>query len=67
VWISTWTRVIGPSGRKWRNGGTWTAELIAVEYDWESVARAAAARGREDWSVALRSGRATPSESREPA
>lgn len=41
------------------NGGTWTAELIAVEYDWESVARCAAERGHEDWSVALRSGRAS--------
>jgi putative phosphoesterase len=47
------------------NGGTWSAELFAVEYDWERVARAAAAGGREDWSVALRSGRARTSESRE--
>jgi predicted phosphodiesterase len=43
---------------------TWTAELIAVEYDWEAVAQSAAASGRDDWAFALRSGRAGLLESR---
>lgn len=37
--------------------GRWQAELIAVDYDAEGAARAAAARGRPDWAVALRTGR----------
>lgn len=35
----------------------WSAEFIAVEYDWETAARTAEARGRPDWAVALRTGR----------
>ncbi|HZH26753.1 MAG TPA: metallophosphoesterase family protein [Azospirillaceae bacterium] len=35
----------------------WTAELRAVEYDWEVSARLAAAHGRPDWATALRTGR----------
>lgn len=36
----------------------WAAEMIAIDYDWESAARAAQARGRPDWAIALRTGRA---------
>lgn len=36
----------------------WHAEVIAVEYDWESAARLAEARDRPDWAVALRTGHA---------
>ncbi|HEU4959526.1 MAG TPA: metallophosphoesterase family protein [Sphingomonas sp.] len=38
------------------NGG-WSAELVAIAYDWEQAARAAEANGRADWGRALRSGR----------
>ncbi|HEY0628087.1 MAG TPA: metallophosphoesterase family protein [Sphingomicrobium sp.] len=37
-------------------GGEWTADLIAVEYDWEGAARDAEANGRLDWAWALRTG-----------
>jgi predicted phosphodiesterase len=37
--------------------GRWTAELIAVDYDWEAAARTAEEHGRPDWAVALRTGR----------
>lgn len=37
--------------------GHWSADLIAVDYDWEAAARTAEARGRLDWAVALRTGR----------
>lgn len=37
--------------------GGWSAELIAVAYDWESAARLADARRRGDWAAALRTGR----------
>ncbi|MET0374450.1 MAG: metallophosphoesterase family protein [Rhizorhabdus sp.] len=37
--------------------GRWSAKLIAVDYDWESAARLAGNRGRQDWAVALRTGR----------
>lgn len=37
--------------------GRWNAELIAVDYDWETAARTAETRGRPDWAVALRTGR----------
>ncbi len=37
--------------------GVWTADLITVDYDWESAARLADGRGRPDWAVALRTGR----------
>jgi putative phosphoesterase len=35
----------------------WDAELIAVDYDYEPMAALAAANGRPDWAVALRTGR----------
>ena len=34
----------------------WTAELIAVPYDWESAARIAERNGRPDWAQPLRTG-----------
>lgn len=37
--------------------GRWSADLIAVDYDWDRAARTAEARGRADWAVALRTGR----------
>lgn len=37
--------------------GAWSAELCAVEYDWEQAARDAEANGRADWARALRTGR----------
>jgi predicted phosphodiesterase len=39
-----------------RRGGRWAANIIAVTYDWEGAARAADARNRPDWAVALRTG-----------
>jgi hypothetical protein len=39
-----------------RAAGDWTASLICVPYDYRSMARLAAQRGRPDWEVALRSG-----------
>lgn len=44
---------------RWADG-RWTAEPIAVDYDWEAVARTAEARQRPDWAIALRTGRMTP-------
>lgn len=38
------------------DGGDWRAELIAVPYDFEPMARLAEARGFPDWAGALRSG-----------
>jgi putative phosphoesterase len=35
----------------------WSAELIALEYDWERAALDALANGRPDWATALRTGR----------
>jgi len=37
--------------------GEWSAELLAVDYDWETAARTAERRGRSDWAIALRTGR----------
>lgn len=37
--------------------GRWSAELLAVDYDWETAARTAERRGRADWAIALRTGR----------
>lgn len=34
----------------------WSAELIAVEYDWDKAAAIAEKRGRPDWAHALRTG-----------
>lgn len=39
-----------------RRAGVWQAELIAVPYDHEAMARLAARNGRPDWAIALRSG-----------
>jgi len=41
-----------------RAGGRWSAELLAVEYDWAGAARDAAVHGRADWAHALLTGRA---------
>lgn len=35
----------------------WSAELLAVAYDWDEAARVARANGREDWARALGTGR----------
>lgn len=37
--------------------GDWTAEAIAVDYDWAGAAAIAEERGRPDWAIALRTGR----------
>jgi predicted phosphodiesterase len=37
--------------------GQWAAELINVDYDWETAAVVAANNGRDDWARALRTGR----------
>jgi predicted phosphodiesterase len=34
----------------------WAPELVAIDYDWESMATIAEKRGRVDWAQALRSG-----------
>jgi predicted phosphodiesterase len=38
-------------------GDGWSAELLAIAYDWEQAARDAEANGRADWARALRTGR----------
>ncbi|MBR8294060.1 metallophosphoesterase family protein [Burkholderia cenocepacia] len=40
-----------------RTAAGWNAEFHAVEYDWHTAAAIAASRGRDDWTVALRTGR----------
>jgi predicted phosphodiesterase len=40
-----------------RTADGWDVELHRVPYDWEDAARCARARGREDWSQALLTGR----------
>ncbi|KVC63843.1 metallophosphoesterase family protein [Burkholderia stagnalis] len=40
-----------------RTASGWAVEFHAIEYDWQTAAATAAALGRDDWSVALRSGR----------
>jgi len=40
-------------------GDHWNAELIALEYDWESAAAQAARHHRPDWAHALRTGLAS--------
>jgi putative phosphoesterase len=37
--------------------GTWTFTLRAIDYDWQSAARTAAANGRPDWAHASATGR----------
>jgi len=39
-----------------KQSGGWSAELIALPYDWESMAAIAEARNRLDWAEALRTG-----------
>jgi putative phosphoesterase len=39
-----------------RRSGTWTAELLAIRYDWEKAAKVAEERERPDWARALRTG-----------
>jgi len=34
----------------------WAAEMMAIDYDWETMAKIAEKRGRPDWAQALRSG-----------
>lgn len=41
-----------------RRADGWEAELLAVAYDWEGAAAKARAAGREDWAIALATGRA---------
>lgn len=48
-----------------RRPGGWSVEWIALEYDWETAARTAAANGRPDWADWLRTGRA-PQASKPP-
>jgi putative phosphoesterase len=36
--------------------GSWSAELHSIVYDWETAARLAKSRGRDDWARALRTG-----------
>ena len=38
--------------------GRWGAELLALDYDWDSAARRAAENGRPDWAATLTSGAA---------
>ncbi|MDW9249598.1 calcineurin-like phosphoesterase superfamily domain protein [Burkholderia cepacia] len=40
-----------------RTAAGWNVEFHAVEYDWHTAAATAASRGRDDWTVALRTGR----------
>jgi predicted phosphodiesterase len=40
-----------------KDGEGWSADLVAVEYDWEQAARDAEANGLTDWAKALRTGR----------
>ncbi|PWB71888.1 YfcE family phosphodiesterase [candidate division GN15 bacterium] len=37
-------------------GGNWSAEIIPVEYDWNRAADLAAAHGRPDWAIWLKTG-----------
>jgi predicted phosphodiesterase len=36
--------------------GRWGAEMLALDYDWDAVARRATDNGRADWAVALATG-----------
>jgi predicted phosphodiesterase len=40
-----------------KRDGTWTAELVAVAYDWERAAARAERNDRPEWARALRTGR----------
>lgn len=39
-----------------KKNGRWSAEMIAIVYDWEEAAAIAEMRGRADWARALRTG-----------
>lgn len=39
--------------------GSWVCEPVCVAYNWEAAANLAAERGRDDWAMWLRTGRAT--------
>ncbi|WP_206245783.1 metallophosphoesterase family protein [Novosphingobium terrae] len=39
------------------NGGDWSAEIHCVDYDWEQAACVALSNGRQEWAIALRTGR----------
>jgi predicted phosphodiesterase len=39
-----------------KRNGTWSAELLALEYDWMSASARALENGRPDWAMALSSG-----------
>lgn len=39
-----------------RRNGNWSAELLALEYDWASASARALENGRPDWAMALSSG-----------
>jgi putative phosphoesterase len=39
------------------SSGRWSANLLAVSYDWDTAALLAETRGRNDWGRALRTGR----------
>lgn len=39
-----------------RQGNTWNVALLSIPYDFESMARLAAKRGRDEWAHALRTG-----------
>lgn len=41
-----------------RRGGRWTAELIALDYDWQQAAAQARSFGWEEWARVLETGRA---------
>jgi predicted phosphodiesterase len=41
-----------------RRDGTWTAEHVAVAYDWHAAAEVARSNGRPDWARAITTGRA---------
>jgi predicted phosphodiesterase len=43
-----------------RTAKCWQAQLLALAYDHEPQAKLAASRGRLDWALALRTGRAVP-------
>lgn len=40
-----------------KSGGQWCVEFITLDYDYEAAAQKAEAEGRQDWAVAIRTGR----------
>jgi len=43
-----------------RDDKVWYAEFVRIDYDWEQAAKTAAAHGRDDWALWLRTGRVDP-------